>query len=315
MNTPTVHQMTLRELLARFSTEDDCKAFLAGKRWPDGTPKCPRCGEKAYTLKARPFHYLCKSGKQSPAPETGEVVTCQKKNGYRFSVITRTVFENTNYPLKEWFRVIFMMLHAKKGMSAHQIHRMIGTGSYETAWYMCQRIRSAMKDGEFVQLMGEVEADETFVGGKDKNRHWKDRSHYRGGKMSKKVEVIGAIARKGNVVCQMIDEAGFDTHARFVRNVVDRNVSLVSTDEAAHYRRLDRMGVPHESVSHAQAEYVRGRVHTQSIESFWSLLKRGIIGNYHKVSAKYLPLYLNEFTFRFNNRKNPDIFDKIIAGC
>src|SRR5208337_2314037 len=100
-------------------------------------------------------------------------------------------------------------------MSAHQIHRMIGTGSYETAWYMCTRIRAAMKDGEFVQLMGEVEADETFIGGKDKNRHWKDRSHMQGPYNSGKVEVIGAIARKGNVVCQMVNRADFRSHENF----------------------------------------------------------------------------------------------------
>src|SRR5271166_3022052 len=216
--------MTLRELLSRFPDNDSCKAFLEKKRWPDGVVKCPRCGEKAYRLAARPFYYLCKSGKQSVNKETGEVLTCQKKNGYRFSVISRTVFENTNYPLREWFRVIFMMLHAKKGISAHQIHRMIGTGSYETAWYMCTRIRAAMKDGEFVQLMGEVEADETWIGGKKKNLHAWQRHGERGPYLSNKTEVIGAIARKGNVVCQMIEDAGFDTHEKFVRNVVSRNV-------------------------------------------------------------------------------------------
>jgi hypothetical protein len=172
-------QMTFRELLARFPDEGSCKSFLEQKRWPNGTVICPRCGGKAYKLKARAFHYVCKSGKPSTVPDTGNVVTCSK-NGYRFSVITRTVFENTNYPLREWFRIIFLMFHSKKGMSAHQIHRMIGTGSYETAWYMCTRIRAAMKDEELPKLMGEIEADETWIGGKDKNRHYSQRSHGRG---------------------------------------------------------------------------------------------------------------------------------------
>jgi len=162
--------MTLRDLLSRFPDNESCKAFLEKKRWPDGNIACPRCGSKAYRLKARPFYYLCKSGKQTTDKKTGEQFTCQTKNGYRFSVITRTVFENSNYPLREWFRIIFMMLHAKKGMSAHQIHRMIGTGSYETAWYMCTRIRAAITDNQFVRLMGVVEADETWIGGAQQAR-------------------------------------------------------------------------------------------------------------------------------------------------
>ena len=308
--------MTFRELLARFPDESSCKTFLEQKRWPDGSPNCPRCGEKAYRLKARPFHYLCKSGKQSATPETGEIVTCHKKNGYRFSVITRTVFENTNYPLREWFRVIFFMFHAKKGMSAHQIHRMLGTGSYETAWYMCTRIRAAMKDEELPKLLGEVELDETFVGGLKKNMHVSKRrqAQQRGPYLSNKIEVMGAISRKGNVVCQMIEQMDWDTYDKFVKETVG-DANLVSTDEAHHFDDLSKMGYRHRTVNHSHEEYVRGNVHTQSIESFWSLLKRGIIGNYHKVSKKYLPLYLAEFCFRFNNRNNPDIFDAIIAGC
>lgn len=197
MNTTTTKQMTLRELLARFPDNDACKAFLERKRWPDGEINCPRCGGKAYKLAARPFHYLCKSGKESVDKSTGEVFVCQKKNGYRFSVITRTVFENTNYPLREWFRVIFLVFHSKKGMSAHQVHRMLGTGSYETAWFMCHRIRAAMKNEEFPKLMGEVEADETFIGGRDKNKHWNKRSHSAGPQGSHKIEVIGANRAQG----------------------------------------------------------------------------------------------------------------------
>jgi len=305
-------QLTLGESLRKFPDNESCKTFLEKKRWPDGVIKCPRCGSKAYRLPSKPFYYLCKSGAEVVDKETGETTICHKRNGYRFSVISRTVFENTNYPLIVWFRVILLMLHAKKGISAHQIHRTMGTGSYETAWYLCHRIRAAMQDSQFTQLMGVVEADETWIGGKERNKHLGHRGNWA---QQGKIEVIGAIARKGNVVCKMIEDAGFDTHERFVRGVVSRNVSLIATDEATHYRHLSKAGLPHDTVTHSRSEYVRGRVHTQSIESFWSLLKRGIIGNYHKVSAKYLPLYLNEFTFRFNNRKNPDIFDAIIAGC
>jgi ISXO2-like transposase domain/Transposase zinc-ribbon domain len=310
----TANPMTFPELLKRFPDEASCKVFLAKKRWPDGVVNCPRCGEKAYTLKARPFHYLCKSGKESAMPETGKVVTCHKKNGYRFSVITRTVFENTNYPLMTWFRVIFFMFHNKKGMSAHQIHRMLGTGAYETAWYICHRIRASMKDDDFQKLIGEVETDETYVGGKDKNRHWSKKTHKTGGEASGKVPVIGAISRKGNVVCRAIENTRRETLNKFVREMVSDEVTLLATDEHPAYGDL-KGEYPHEAVQHRDNVYVRGNVHTNSIESFWSLLKRGIIGNFHHVSKEYLPLYLNEFTFRFNNRNESDIFDKIIAGC
>jgi ISXO2-like transposase domain/Transposase zinc-ribbon domain len=314
----TTKQMTMRELLERFPDEKACRAFLATKRWPDGVVKCPRCGEKAYTLKARPFHYLCKSGKQSAEPETGKVVTCDKKNGYRFSVITRTVFENTNYPVREWFRVAFLMLSSKKGMSAHQIYRMLGMGSYETAWFMCHRIRAAMR-GDVIPPLGsdggEVEVDETYIGGRNKFRH-ADKKHgpsaYGG---HDKVPVIGAIARKGNVICKALEEVGFTTYEDFVRQAVSSKVRLLATDEHMGYRHLRKRGYQHRTVNHGEKQYVTGTVHTNTIESFWSLLKRGIVGSYHHVTREYLPLYLNEFSFRFNNRNNPDIFDAIIGGC
>jgi transposase-like protein len=305
-------QLTLGEALRRFPDNESCKAFLERRRWPDGVIKCPRCGAKSYRLPSKPFYYLCKSGAETVDKETGEVTVCHKRNGYRFSVISRTVFENTNYPLVVWFRVILLMLHSKKGMSAHQIHRTMGTGSYETAWYLCHRIRAAMHDSQFTQLIGEVEADETYIGGKEANKHRSQR-HGKTGTYGK-TPVIGAISRKGNVVCKMIENADTETLTTFVRKTVSDRVSLVATDEHAGYRLL-KWAYPHEVVNHSDGEYVRGRVHTQNIESFWSLLKRGIMGNYHKVSAKYLPLYLNEFTFRFNNRNNADIFDEIIAGC
>lgn len=196
--------MKLNQLLARFSTEDACKAFIAGRRWPNGKVTCPRCGnDKVYVLKARPFNWLCKSGKESTDKETGLVSVCNKPNGYRFSVISHTIFDNTKYSLREWFKVAFFVLNSKKGMSAHQIYRMMGMGSYKTAWYMVHRLRGAMKDGCLQKLLGVVEVDETYIGGKNVNRHQDKKTPWRaGGIMSGKVAVIGAIARKGSVVCQ-----------------------------------------------------------------------------------------------------------------
>ncbi len=292
--------MTLTQLMTRFSTEDACKRFLLDKRWPNGVT-CPRCkGDTVYALKARPFHWVCK-GK-----------TCGGRNGYRFSVITRTVVENTNYPLRTWFQVIYLMTQSKKGISALQIHRQIGSGDYRTAWYMCHRIRAAMKGAPFFKLTGEVEVDETFIGGKDSNRHWDKKAHVPG--TSDKMTVIGAIARKGNVVCQVIESLDRRTMTGFVRKTVGDRVSLVSTDEALGYGALKRF-YPHETVNHRKQEYVRGNVHTANLDSFWSLLKRGVMGTFHNVSKDYLPLYLAEFSFRHNERKNPDIFEAVVAGC
>jgi transposase-like protein len=180
---------------------------------------------------------------------------------------------------------------------------------------MCHRIRAMLDNDQFPKLMGEVEADETFIGGKDKNSHWNKRSHSQGGFTTNKTMVIGAISRKGNVVCKMIEEAGFDTLNKFVREAVSEKVTLLATDENPGYRHVSKEGYLHDTVNHSQHEYVRGGIHTNSIENFWSLLKRGIVGTYHNVSKKYLPLYLNEFQWRFNNPKNPDIFMTAIAGC
>jgi transposase-like protein len=190
------------------------------------------------------------------------------------------------------------------------------TTSMRTAWYMAHRLRAAMYDEEFKQLMGIVEIDETYIGGKQENRHAKDRKKYggRGAANTGKVTVIGAISRKGNVVCEIIENTQQHTINRFVRTLVSEKVELVATDSAAVYDWL-RIDYRHESVDHKAGEYVRGEIHTNSIESFWVLLKRGVLGTFHHVSRKYLPLYLAEFQFRHNHRQNPDIFGEAIAGC
>lgn len=291
--------MKFNELLARFQTEEACKEFLVARRWPDGVT-CPRCGNtKVWQPKAKPFHWICKS--------------CNK-NGYRFSVITGTIFENTKYPLREWFKVAFLMYHSKKGMSAHQIHRMLGTGSYETAWYMCHRIRVAMQNSAKGQLFGTVEVDETFVGGKAYNKHGGRSGGGRGGIGSGKVPVVGTISRKGKVTARVIDSVDAATLQSFVQQAISEKVDLIVTDEWTGYRHVGKE-YPHAVVRHTKGEYVRGVVHTNTIEGFWSMFKRGIVGNFHHVSRTYMPLYVNEFEFRHNNRDNEDAFGEIIASC
>jgi len=300
----TKPNISLHQVKTQYSTDEACKTYLKALRWPNGV-KCPRCdNEKVYELKARPFHWLCKAK------------DCGGKNGYRFSVISGTVFENTNYPLKTWFEVIYLMTQSKKGISALQIHRQIGTGDYRTAWYMCHRIRAAMHDKDTTGMLGSnggaVEVDETYMGGKEGNKHVSKRGKGRG--TAGKIPVIGAIARKGNVVCQLIESTDTATLDSFVRRTVDSKVSLVATDEHSGYRLQDK-DYNHKSVRHGQGEYVRGNVHTSNIDSFWSLLKRGVMGTYHHMSKEYLPLYLAEFSFRHNNRNNVAIFRDVLAGC
>ena len=266
-----VHQMTERDFETRFpfGDEDACKAYLKARRWPDGV-HCPRCGNpKVYDLKSRQWHWQCTQC--APGGSTG----------YRFSVIAGTIFENTNKPLRDWFKVVHLMLTSKKGISALQIQRQMGFGSYSTAHSMCHKIRSALMQPE-TKLGGIVEMDETWVGGKDHNRHWNKRVGHRGGD---KTPIIGAVQRKGNVVARVLDRVTSETMLKFVNETISNKVSLLATDSARYYSDyLTKYN--HAMVDHSKHQYVVGAVHTNTIEGFWSIFKRGVVGTFHKMSRQ-----------------------------
>lgn len=300
---PQIHQLSVRQFEDMFPHEDACAAYLAENRWPDGIT-CPRCGnEDVRAHGQKTWHWQCY--KCSP----GGV-------GYRFSVLVGTVFENTNKPLREWFRVIHLMLTSKKGMSALQVMRYMGFGSYKTAWMMCHKVRAALQESDFRKLIGIVEVDETFVGGKAKNKHKGPggRGDWGGRGQKGKIVVVGAVKRKGNVIARVVAGNDYETLSSFIREAVSHKVSLICTDEHLGYKHLGREW-PHGVIHHSKGEYVHGAIHTNTIEGFWSLIKRGIVGTFHKVSAKYLPLYVAEFQFRYNNRDNEDIFGRAIRAC
>jgi len=294
-----VHQLTSAQFEAMFVTEDDCIAYLVARRWPNGV-HCPRCGATEVKALASGHHWQC----YECAPETS----------YRFSHLAGTIFENTNKPLRDWYKVAHLMLTAKKGISARQLGRFMGFGSVKTAWGMGHKIRAALIEKNMDKLGGIVEVDETWIGGKDHNKHVSKRG--KGGKHapSTKVPIIGAVQRKGNVVTRVLQFISKEDMQKFVRETVSEKVSLLATDEHRGYLGLNDK-YPHKTVMHSGRQYVVGAVHTNTIEGFWSIFKRSIVGSYHKVSAKYLPLYIAECQFKYNNRFNDDIFGTAIAGC
>jgi transposase-like protein len=272
--------------------------FLEKMRWPDSVIRCPQCGDKRITKFQR-------KGKTGKAPHLYRCLeqTCD----YQFSVTTGTIFHDSHLPLTKWFIAIALLADAKKSISANQLRRHLGV-QYKTAWHLAHRIREAMKAGVPIKLSGIVEADETFVGGRyDKRR--KRETH-------EKPCVVGVIQRGGSVRAQQIPSRG----ARAISGFLTANVepgSQLMTDDYAGYKKVGKL-YDHRTVNHSALEYVKGTTHTNTIENFWSLFKRGVIGSFHKVSIKHLDRYLGEFTYRQNNRKMPDLFgmtvEKLLRG-
>lgn len=280
--------MTLNDLTHMYSTDEQCRALLKRLRWPYGV-ECLRCKSKNVNELSDYAKFEC------------------RECGYQFSVTTQTIFHDTHLPLETWLMAVLLLVEARKGISANQIKRTLTIGSYKTAWYLCHRIRKAMNDVQDRQMLGGmVEMDETYVGG---------RQH--GGKGSNiadnnKEIVIGLRQRNGELRFFHASDVKSGTLAKYIEENVSVDVDVMVTDEMPAYPKgmigAGVHGSKHKTIRHRDKVYVDGDIHTNTVENAFSLLKRGIMGTWHKISAKHLAAYLNEMTFRFNRRKNLDLF-------
>jgi transposase-like protein len=272
--------MNLVKLVEQFSQEGKAREYLTELRWPEGVT-CPRCeGTKVSPIKDRP-QYCCND--------------CE----YQFSVTSGTIFNDSHLPLWKWFLAIYLMTESKKGMSACQIQRSLDV-AYRTAWFLCHRIRAAIKEVNPTPLKGTVEVDETYVGGK--------RRHVGRGYRGNKTCVIGALERKGPVRMEVLKWVDREQLHKFIHKTTAPDTANIYTDEHVGYRGIQDHDTKHGTVNHSKEEWVHGDVHTNGIESVWSLLKRSVVGTYHKVSVKHLDAYVDELEHRFNNRENKFLF-------
>lgn len=278
--------MNLIKLVEQFSDEDACRKHLAELRWPDGV-LCLRCESEKINGPSKRHLYEC--------------ADC----GYQFSVKVGTVFNDSKLPLWKWFVATYLMCESKKGMSANQLKRTLGV-TYKTAWYLCHRIRSAMQDEGAPLLTGIVEADETYIGGKLGG--FSDRQESARHRRDNKTTVLGAVERGGKVRLRVAPDASSASIKGFLADVVADDAEAIYTDSHRSYRGIQDENTVHAYVDHSKGEYVRGQIHTNTVESVWSLFDRSVIGSYHKLSKKHLPAYLDEAAFRWNNRENPFLF-------
>jgi len=282
---------TLQQAIQHFADPENCRKFMVFMRWPDGTPRCPYCGATKLTWLAKANVYRCYGD--------------HKKQ--KFSLKVGTVFEDSPISLDKWLPAVWLLSNAKNGISSYELHRALGV-TQKTAWFMLHRIRVAMETSSFMKLggsdSGPVEIDETFVGGKVKNMHKSRRPKdypTQGGQG--KAIVLGMLERGGRVRAKVIkDRTKVQLEPALKNNVEDG--SRIITDEFSVYPFVTRQYI-HEVINHA-VEYVDGHIHTNGIENFWSLLKRGINGTYVSVEPFHLDAYVVEQTFRYNNRATKD---------
>lgn len=272
--------VNLVSLIERFGSEERCRAYLEELRWPEGV-ECPRCESRKVSRIVKRNQFDCDS--------------CR----YQFSVTAGTLFHDSHLPLWKWFLAIYLIVESKKGISSKQLQRSLGV-SYKTAWYLSHRIRDAMGQDDDPLLSGIVEVDETLIGGKRKN--------VGSGFRENKTTVVGAVQRDGEIRLKVTPNNRKKHLHGFIRENVSGGAQAIYTDELQSYRGIGDFDTRHETVKHKAEEFVRGDVHTNSVEGVWSLLKRGIVGQYHQLSVKHLPAYLDEVEWRFNGRDNPFLF-------
>lgn len=269
------------DLLQAFPTEQSCIDHLTSLRWNGNVISPFDPTSKVYDCKGN--KYRCKN------------------TGKYFNVRTNTLFDNTKVPLQKWFLAIWLATSHKKGISSLQLHRDIDV-TQKTAWFMLQRIRNCFGFDNDGELDNQVGVDETFVGGKNKNRHESKKVEFSQGRSVKdKTAVVGMVERGGKLIATQVEDTKLETLTREVAKRVKQSAS-VFTDEWMGYNALSRI-YDHSVIKHNASEYVNGQIYTNTIEGFWSLLKRGIIGIYHFTSKKHLQKYVDEFVFRYNTRK------------